>query len=245
MSNADGFNGYNEGLNRGKRSIELDLKHPKSRPVMEKLIKWCDVVVENYKVGVMDRLGYGYDYMKNLNRRVIFCCNSGFGPEGSWSKRGSFDLICQAFSGAMVVQGGGPDHRPGVTEWGLADQVGALNFAFHIAAALVARGGNGDGQKLECSQLGAMVQFQSIRNVGSWYNKEQRNDGRAPFWDSIELSQYQCGDGKWLTCAPSMEERHYESFCKVTQLTSPKLDVRLVFGLFSFPLVPLPIPSVT
>ena len=62
----------------------------------------------------------------NTNKnRIVYCANSGFGPEGPWAERGSFDVICQAFSGAMVVSGGGPDHRPAVAEWGMADQVQA------------------------------------------------------------------------------------------------------------------------
>jgi crotonobetainyl-CoA:carnitine CoA-transferase CaiB-like acyl-CoA transferase len=209
MSASDGFSGYNEGLNRGKRSIELDLKNSAARPVMDKLIRWADVVTENYKVGVLDRLGFGYEYMTKINPQIIFCANSGFGPEGPWKGRGSFDVVCQGMTGAMVASGGGPSHKPRLSEWGLADQVGALNFAFHIAAALVARGRTGKGQKLECSQLGAMVQFQSITNVGAWYNKKQRDDGRDSGWDNILLSQYQCGDGRWLTCAPCIEARYY------------------------------------
>jgi len=226
ISHRSGFNGYDESINRGKRSIELDLKNPAARPALERLIKWADVLVENYKVGVLDRLGLSYEACRALNPRLIYCANSGFGPEGPWAHRGSFDVVCQGMSGAATAQGGGPAHMPRLTEWGAADQVGALNFAFHIAAALVARERTGQGQKLECSQLGAMIQFQAIGIVPSWYSGEQRNDGRPTNQDNILLSYYPCGDGKWLTCAPCMEDRFWPRFCGALGLQDLLTDER-------------------
>jgi len=230
ISNADGFNAYNVSLNRGKRSIELDLKSPEARPVMERLVKWADVLVENFKVGVLDRLGWSYDVCRAINPGIIYCTNSGFGPVGPWAERGSFDVICQGFSGAAVAMGGGPSHRPVLMEWGAADQIGALNFAFHIAAALVARGKTGIGQKVECSQLGAMVQFQAIANTAAWYNGAQRDNGRPPQQDNVLLSSYPCGDGKWLVCAPCMEERHWLKFCEALDLEDMLNDKRTATG---------------
>merc|ERR1719456_1286908 len=135
----DTFDGYNESLNRGKMSIELDMRAPASRPALERLIKWCDVLTENFKSGVMDRMGYGYEACKKINPKIIYCANDGMGPEGDWAGRGSFDGIAQGLSGAMVDEGGGPSHDPRLMEFGAADEVGAMSFAFHILAAIVAR----------------------------------------------------------------------------------------------------------
>lgn len=220
ISHHSGFNGYNESINRGKRSIELDLKHPASRPVMERLLKWADVLCENFKVGVLDNLGWGYEACHKINPRLIYCANSGFGPDGPWAKRGSFDTICQGASGSAVFLGGGPSHTPKFISWGASDQIGAMSFAFHIMAALLERSKSGVGQKVECSQLGAMVQFQAINNVPTWYIRQvdggngQRDDGEPEGRYNSNLSYYQCKDGKWLTCAPAMEERHWRAFCK-------------------------------
>jgi len=101
-----------------------------------------------------------------------------------------------------------------------------LSFAFHVAAALMARERTGRGQMLECSQLGAMIQFQAITNVGAWYSGSQRNDGRATNIDNVLLSYYPCGDGKWLTCAPCLEERHWPGFCKALGLKDLLTDER-------------------
>uniref|UniRef100_A0A7S4VCK5 CoA transferase n=1 Tax=Alexandrium monilatum TaxID=311494 RepID=A0A7S4VCK5_9DINO len=226
ISHHSGFCGYNESLNRGKRSIELDLKSPAARPALERLIQWADVLVENYKVGVLDRLGLGYEDCKRINPRLIYCANSGFGPEGPWALRGSFDVVCQGMSGAAMAQGGGPSHMPRFTEWGAADQVGALNFAFHIASALYAREKTGVGQKLECSQLGAMLQFQAISCVPSFFSGDQRDDGRPTNADNVNLSYYPCGDGKWLTCAPCMEDHFWPKFCKALGLEELMTDER-------------------
>lgn len=222
ITHRNGFSGYHESLNRGKRSIELDLKSPAARPVMERLIRWADVLTENYKVGVLDRLGYGYEYCRKINPKLVYCTNSGFGPEGPWAKRGSFDTICQGMSGSAVAMGGGPSHTPSFIEWGASDQIGALSFAFHIMAALVERSKTGVGQKIECSQLGAMVQFQAIGTVPAWYNRAadggagQRDDGAPVGVFNSNLTHLQCADGKWMTVAPAMEDRHWRAFCRVT-----------------------------
>ena len=213
-----GFSGYFESLNRGKHSLELNLKHEKSRPILNKLIMWADVITENFKPRVLDRLGYGYEYCKSINPKIIYCANSGFGNNGPWSKkgneRGSFDTISQSASGAMVASGGGPSHTPVHTPWGLADQVGALNFTAQILAGIVARERHGVGQKIVCSQLGAMIQFQSTDIVPSMAAGRQRDDGEPSGFNNISLTFYKCGDGKWISVAPCVEESHYPKFCK-------------------------------
>lgn len=227
-NNENDWTGYFESLNRGKKSIELDLKAPSSQKVLEKLVAWCDVLTENFKVGTLERLGWGYERCKQINPRIIYCCNSGFGPDGEWAERGSFDAICQGMSGAMTEIGGGPDWTPALMPFGAADNIGAMSFAFHIAAAIIARERSADGlgQKLECSQLGAMVNFQNINSVLSWNIDRQRNDGEPVMKNNANISFYKCGDGKWLTCAPALAPRHWPKFCKAwgleELLTDPK-----------------------
>lgn len=220
------FSGYFESLNRGKKSIELDMKSPSSKPILERLIKWSDVICENFKVGTLDRLGWSYEVCRKINPKVIYCSNSGFGPEGPWAERGSFDAICQGMSGSMVEVGGGPSFDPAMMPFGAADNIGAMSFAFHISAAIIARERSADGlgQKLECSQLGAMVHFQNISNVISWNVGRQRDDGQKPMWDQVLISYYKCGDGKWLTCAPALAPAHWPKFCQAWGLENLMSD---------------------
>merc|ERR1719238_1067303 len=152
---------------------------------------------------------------------IIYCANSGFGPTGPYSDRGSFDTIAQGMSGAMVDTGGGPSHQPRTVGWGAADQVGAMNFGFHIVAAIAARERTGKGQKVECSQLGAFIQLQGITNVPAWNTGKQRDNGRLG--DEImaagtPLSYYQGADGKWFTVAQSVIPAHFPRFCKAVGL---------------------------
>ena len=101
-----------EIYNRGKRSMTLDLKHPDAREVMKRLVKWADVLTENFRAGVMERLGFGYEVVKEWNPQLIYASNSGFGPEGEWAPRPSYDGMAQAFSGVLLSNGGGPSHLP-------------------------------------------------------------------------------------------------------------------------------------
>lgn len=151
--------------------------------------------------------GFGYEDLKDVNSSLIYASNSGWGARGPLAKEGAFDMITQAYSGAMVSQGGGPSHPPVAAEWALADEVGAMNFAFAIVSALVARDrNNGEGQHLETSQLGAMIGFQA----GGWNNVarvmhdgQMRDDGLPAYNRTPMQSSYQCGDGHWLVINPA------------------------------------------
>jgi formyl-CoA transferase len=213
----DGFDLFFEAFNRGKRSICLDLRDEASRPIMHRLAKWADVLAENFRPGVLSAWGYGYEVLRKVNPALVYASNSGFGPTGEWAGEGAFDLITQAYSGAMVSQGGGPSHTPMAAEWALADEVGAMNFTTAILAAIVARGTNGgEGQLLETSQLGAMITFQA----GGWNNMARvlhdgtlRDDGKAPYTRTPMQGSYECSDGKWLVINPS-KWWQWEALCR-------------------------------
>ena len=104
----DGYRWLHGHLNRGKKSIVVDLKHPRAAEVLEPLVKWADVIANNFRAGGLERLGLSYERCRRWNPGVIYTSNSGFGPAGEWAEKPSFDGIAQAFSGAMVEAGGGP-----------------------------------------------------------------------------------------------------------------------------------------
>jgi len=208
---ADGFCSYFEALNRGKRSVTLNLYNPGSREVIHKLVERADVLTENFRPGFLDRLGYGYDDLRAINPRLIYATNSGFGAYGSWRDRGSFDVVAQGMSGAMVAQGGGPENVPMNCPWGLADQVGSMTFAYGIMGAIVARERFGVGQKVDVSQLGAMVTLQAL-SVQAFLHTGQQ--GTRPAGKPLNpiFAWYQASDGGWLTIG-ILDPKHWPKLC--------------------------------
>src|SRR5687767_11257410 len=108
----DGFCSYFEALNRGKKSITLDLRQEEAREVVHRLVRVYDVLTENFRPGFLDSVGLGYEELQKVNPKLIYATNSGFGPRGEWRERGSFDVVSQGMSGAMVSMGGGPGMEP-------------------------------------------------------------------------------------------------------------------------------------
>ena len=131
-------NFYFEALNRGKKSIALDLKQPEAREIVYRLVAKSDVFVQNFRKGVADRLGIGYDELRKHNEKLIYASATGYGPEGPDSGLPSFDQLGLARSGIMFAAGE-PDMDPQPIGGGIADQMGAVMLAYGVLAALVAR----------------------------------------------------------------------------------------------------------
>ena len=212
-----GPNSRSDGLmafNRGKKSITIDLKHKDAKTVMKKLVEWADVMCENFRPGVLDKLGYPYEVVSKWNPGIILAANSGFGPDGDWATRPSYDAVAQAFSGAAVWNGGGPSHRPRVLPWTFSDEVGAMNFYSSILAALYAREkNNGIGQQVLTSQVGATLNFQRATLQGSIKNKRQRDNGKEPGAAAAHSQQLQLtGDKKWIIISMA-QKAQFQRFC--------------------------------
>ncbi|MBI2761297.1 MAG: CoA transferase [Chloroflexi bacterium] len=206
----DGFCAYFEGHDRGKRSITLNLRKPEAREIVHRLVEQTDVVTENFRPGFLDKLGLGYDELREVNPRLIYATNSGFGPKGPWRERGSFDIVAQGMGGIMVAQGGGPGLEPQNIRIGVADQVGSMIFAYGIMAALVARERYGVGQKLDVSQLGAMMTLQASMMTGFLHTRVQpQRRGRAY---NPTFGHYQAGDQQWLTVGV-LDPKHWPRMC--------------------------------
>ncbi|WP_371157158.1 CaiB/BaiF CoA transferase family protein [Jannaschia sp. 2305UL9-9] len=124
--------------NAGKRSVTVNLKTPEGRKVLEDLVQHADVLVENFRPGVMDRLGVGPVYLRGLRPELIYCAISGFGQDGPLSQRPAYDQIVQGISGAMAVTGDAAS-GPLRAGWPVSDTVGGLTAAMAITAALNAR----------------------------------------------------------------------------------------------------------
>ena len=192
---ADGYSGYFEAHNRNKRSLTLDVRTEDGKRIIRQLVERVDVVVENFRPGVMERLGFGYAALCAINPRIILASASGFGQLGPDAKKPSFDVIGQAASGMMISQGGGPEHPPQMVTAGHADHVGAMFLAFGVAMALIARDRDGVGQHVDSSLLGGQIAFQAMgfcRSLQDGFHNSFRSGGNPLF------RGYGCADGKWL-----------------------------------------------
>ena len=180
-----GLSGYFEALNRGKRSVAIDLKHPKGREVFLRLAESADVFLTNFRPGVTERLGIGYAEVSEVNPGIVYCRASGYGRNGPDAEEGCFDLLGQARGGLMSVTGE-PDGLPKTSGVPVADQTGGIMAAFAILAALVHRNSTGEGQEVDVSLLGSVMALQSFNITSHLFsgNLPQRfpRAGRTPFW---------------------------------------------------------------
>jgi crotonobetainyl-CoA:carnitine CoA-transferase CaiB-like acyl-CoA transferase len=144
-------------MNRNKRGIGVNLKTEDGKRVLRRLLKDADVVTENYRRGVMERMGLGYEDLKKENPRLIYCAISGFGRSGPYADRGGFDLIAQGMSGLMSITGEGPGRPPVKVGAPVADITAGILAAMGILAALHARGNSGEGQMVDTSLFEAGI----------------------------------------------------------------------------------------
>jgi crotonobetainyl-CoA:carnitine CoA-transferase CaiB-like acyl-CoA transferase len=147
---------YFLSVNRGKRSIVIDLKAPEGVALAKELAARCDIVVENYRPGVMDRLGLGWEALSAANPRLIYCAISGYGQTGPLKDRPSFDIVLQAMSGALAMNGE-PDGLPTKLGIPLGDLVGGINGPIGILAALYERERTGRGRYIDVSLMDGLI----------------------------------------------------------------------------------------
>jgi crotonobetainyl-CoA:carnitine CoA-transferase CaiB-like acyl-CoA transferase len=144
-------------MNRNKRGIALDLKTEDGRSVLTRLLKDADVVIENYRRGTMEKMGFGYDALHAMNPKLIYCSISGFGRTGPYADRGGFDLVAQGMSGLMSITGeraGGPPMKAGAP---VTDITAGILGCVGILAALHARQSTGQGQLVDTSLFEAGI----------------------------------------------------------------------------------------
>lgn len=142
--------------NAGKKSVELNLKDPGQRTVFEDLVRGADVLLENFRAGVLARLGYSWEHLRELNPGLVYCAISGFGQTGPMSQAPAYDQIIQGLSGMMSITGT-EDTAPLRVGFPVCDTVGGLMAALSISAALVGRDRTGEGCFLDLSMLEASL----------------------------------------------------------------------------------------
>jgi crotonobetainyl-CoA:carnitine CoA-transferase CaiB-like acyl-CoA transferase len=154
-----GFSGFVAQFNRNKRGLVLDLKQPEAREVARRLARTADVVVENFRPGVADRLGIGYETLREDNPGLVYVSINGFGSDGPYSQLPAYDQVIQGMTGLMPEQGGnGP---PALVQGGIADKSSGLTAVAGVLAALLARerSPDGAGQRVEVAMMDAFAAF--------------------------------------------------------------------------------------
>lgn len=147
-------------MNTGKRSLTLDLKKPEAREVVNRLVERSDVLIQNFKAGTMERMGYGPEVLQAVNPRLVYCSISGYGQSGPKSKQAAYDPAIQAASGMMSITGH-PDTGPVKTGFWATDMATGVTAAFAIAGALFERHTTGKGRSLDVSMLDTALSFMS------------------------------------------------------------------------------------
>lgn len=206
--------------NAGKRSITLNLQHAKGKAVFKRLVQTADVVVENFRPGVMDRLELGYAQLKEIKPSIIYCALSGFGQDGPLSKNPAYDQIVQGLSGVMSVTGDA-ESAPLRVGYPIADTIGGMTAAFAVTSALVKTGRTRKGEFIDVSML------ESTLVTMAWVVSNFLISGREPQplgnenFTAAPSGTFQTGEGL-LNIAANKQEQ-FETLC--THIGRPNLAI--------------------
>lgn len=208
------LNTYFECHNRNKRGITLDLRKEKGREVLYRLVGKSDILVQNFRPGVAERLGIDYKTLSQINPRLIYAYASGWGIKGPDAQKPSFDALAQGRGGTLSVCGE-PDEPPPFNQVnGAADWVGALALAYGIMVALFHREKTGVGQEVEVSLLGSQAWFGQLGLQRYLFSgKAPRRVSRKAMENPL-YNTYKGGDNKWFVLAMLQSQRHWANFCQ-------------------------------
>jgi crotonobetainyl-CoA:carnitine CoA-transferase CaiB-like acyl-CoA transferase len=195
--------------NRNKRSITIDLKRPEGRDALLRLAAGADVFVQNFRPGVVDRLGIGEAAVRAVAPKIVYVSISGFGEAGPYVGKPVFDPIIQAVSGLASIQGGSDKNRPRLVRTIVPDKTTALTAAQAVTAALLARERTGEGQHVRLSMLDSVLAFLWSSDMGgqTYVGREVSQQRAASYIDLIyetkdgHMSVAVMSDGQWSTLA--------------------------------------------
>lgn len=207
----DGMSAYFMSINRGKKSMALNIKEPKGRDLARALSARADILVENFRPGTMDRLGLGYETLAKLNPRLIYAACSGFGQTGPYRAHGAYDMVIQGMGGVMSITGE-PGGRPLKTGPAIGDLAGGLYTVIGVLAALQARERTGEGQMVDIGMLDCQVAL--LENAIIRYTTTgevpgplgARHPSIAPF------EAFEAKDGYVIFAVGTP---HWERFCRI------------------------------
>jgi CoA:oxalate CoA-transferase len=220
-----GVSTYFFSVNRGKKSVMLDLKTPEEKEIVYRLVQKVDVVTENFSPGTMERLGFGYETLRDLNPALVYASTSGFGQTGPYRERGAVDAIVQGMGGVMSMTGhaGGPPARAG---YSIGDMAGGMYTAIGVLSALVERSRSGLGQHVDVAMLDCQVAL--MENAIVRYTSTGEVPGpvglRHPL--STPHQAFPASDG-WIVVA-NVKDNTWALFCATIGCDDLALDERFV-----------------
>ncbi|WP_417520043.1 CaiB/BaiF CoA transferase family protein [Minwuia sp.] len=197
--------------NRNKRSVAIDLKSADGVAALKQIAATCHAVVQNFRPGVVERLGVGYEDLKAVRDDIVYVSISGFGERGPWADKPVYDPIVQALSGLASVQGGSDKQRPRLIRTIVPDKLTAVTASQAITAALLAQARTGTGQHVRLSMLDSVLAFLWSSDMGAqtYVGKEVTQQRAASFIDLI----YETKDGHMSVAV--MTNAQWQAFCKV------------------------------
>jgi formyl-CoA transferase len=219
----DGYSQYFASVNRNKRSVVLDLKQPADLAVARRLALACDIVLENFRPGVMAKFGLDYATLAKEKPALVYCSVSAFGQTGPRAREGGFDMTVQAMSGVMSVTGD-PDGRPAKCGIPIADFTGGLYAAYSAAAALHKAKATGRGDYIDVSMLGAML------GIANLQTSELFGTGRDPVRlgsahpMNAPYAAFRCRDGYFALAAGT--DKLWQATCEGIARTDLTRDPR-------------------
>ncbi|MBS4189723.1 CoA transferase [Bacillus sp. FJAT-49705] len=215
--------GYFTFLNRGKKSIELDLKNPEAIAIIKELVKEADVVIENFRPGVMKKLGLDYESLQLINERIVYASISGFGQYGPYSQRPAYDLVAQAMGGLASITGHA-EHPPTRAGSSLGDMSAALYAAYGVMVALFHREQTGEGQYIDIAMVDSIFSLLESNVMRYTVDKivPERIGSRHPISSPFDI--YKANDG-YIVIAVANDSL-FNKLCRIMGDPGLKEDVR-------------------
>jgi crotonobetainyl-CoA:carnitine CoA-transferase CaiB-like acyl-CoA transferase len=221
----EGESAYYLCTNRNKRGMTLDLKSHEGKEIFFKLVESADVVIQNFRVGTMERLGLGYENLKNINPGIIYCSISGFGQTGPYKDLPGYDHLIQAMGGLMSITGQ-PEDEPMKVGVAVADMAAGLYGVIGILSALQSRIKTGEGQEIDISLLDAQVSL--LANVASNYlisgNIPKRYGNQHP--NIAPYQVFSTADGEMVLCVGSNTQ--FTKLCDLLSCSSLSQEGRFL-----------------
>lgn len=203
-----------DAVNRGKRSVAIDLKRDRGTELFGRLAAGADVVLEGFRPGVADRLGVGYDDLGELNPSIVYCSLSGYGQVGPLADRVGHDLNYVGRAGMLDMTRDGPEAAPVIPGYPIADMAGGLFAAFAIVGALASRAlGNTDGEYLDVAMTDVVASFSTAVTADAFAGGHPR-PGETPLTGAYPwYDVYAAADGEYVTLA-ALEPKFWGAFCE-------------------------------
>ncbi|SIR57423.1 CaiB/BaiF CoA transferase family protein [Natronorubrum thiooxidans] len=204
-----------EMVNRGKRSVAIDLKDEDGRAAFYRLVEDADVVLESFRPGVVDRLGIDYETLTEYNEDLIYCSLTGYGQDGPWADRAGHDLNYVSLAGLMDLTRDSTDEKPQVPGYQIGDMAGGLFAAFAIVGALLSRElGNTGGEYIDVAMADVVASFsQSVAYQSLTGDPAEPRPGETPLTGGVPwYDSYETADGTWVTLG-ALEPKFWRAFC--------------------------------